>query len=307
MTSDRNYPHVAALGAELAPLLNVSWRPGTYGPCNVSTIGRSPMSRMLWTSIACETPRGSAQTRSFGGTHWGRHWLVPSLIPPVECTVVSYGLSNEVSFEEELLRLGCAGVGLDPTVKQPKALNGTAIRFEQKGAPLLTGTPLKNQGKDPSMKASGSSGFKWTAISPVSAYRSIRLPDVDKDGKRTLILSADRRKLDILKMDCEGCEYAIASHVLREDPFFFRQVQQFNLEAHVDSNNLMTDAHLAGFEQLLELLHEAHLRLVHAEFGVCGAGKHMCLPSLLALGYPCSMTCQNLLFARLHEDTSGNG
>ena len=42
-------------------------------------------------------------------------------------------------------------------------------------------------------------------------------------------------RIPILKMDCEGCEYAIARDVLLEEPLFFHSVDQFTFEAHLNT------------------------------------------------------------------------
>lgn len=41
--------------------------------------------------------------------------------------------------------------------------------------------------------------------------------------------------VDVLKMDCEGCEYALPRDVLMEDPTFFHRVGQISLEIHTSA------------------------------------------------------------------------
>jgi hypothetical protein len=50
-------------------------------------------------------------------------------------------------------------------------------------------------------------------------------------------------RIDLLKMDYEGCEYALAQDILLEDPDFLRTVDQLAIEIHVSRKWLKTEAH----------------------------------------------------------------
>lgn len=79
---------------------------------------------------------------------------------------------------------------------------------------------------------------------------------------------------------------------------------------------MSSEEHVAQLDALMTMMLEAGLELVHSQFGGCGAelglsaqakslddapdrfAQH-CLPRVEQAGWPCRLTCQNLLFARL--------
>jgi len=221
------------------------------------------------------------------GDGWGGHAVCSNLIQKGKCGFLSYGISSDYSFDKKLeATFGCEGIGLDPTVTYPEKLPGTSVSFRKIGAPMLTESKFETQ-------------------APTVVAKSLNT---------TANL--------LLKMDCEGCEYAIANHVMKDDPKFFQKVDQFVLEAHVDQRFMSTKEHLKQYDSLLQLLDEAGLELMDARFTGCGEDMEFrglrpplvgpirksswiqqrthekCLPELLQAGYKCSLNCQNFLFAR---------
>jgi len=209
------------------------------------------------------------------GEGWGGHQMCGNLIQKNACQFFSYGIANDYSFDADLEKnFGCNGVGLDPTVEYPKLLPGTNISFRHEAAPMLQATLPDG----------------WKATSVTSLRREMQLA-----------------KVDILKMDCEGCEYALATDVLNDDPDFFHHVGQFVVEVHHDKRFMKTLNHLAEYERLLGLLSDANLELQQVTFTGCGENKnggdpekihHACLPELEAAGYHCAVNCVNMIFAR---------
>ena len=228
------------------------------------------------------------------GHGWGGHVLIP-LDADKPCTIVSYGLSHDVSFEIELSnRYDCSGVAMDPTVGfdgvASKALRKTSIQFIRKGAPTL---------------ADG-------ALGPFPVWEEISVP-------KAISLVSQHTSLSVLKMDCEGCEYAI--HRDSEGKNIFIDVDQFAVEFHLDRRFMQSVKHLEAFEKLLDMLEDAGLKLASFHFTGCGEDTKSSLgargftkndidaPKLLhnpclkelehALGHSCRLTCGNFLYSRL--------
>jgi len=200
-----------------------------------------------------------------------------------------------VDFELELdrMRICDRGIVMDPTVKlnsqAVRALHRTFVHFVPAGAPMLQAAPQ----------------FPLEYSPPV-AFSLLQRP-----------------VLHILKVDCEGCEYAIARDVLATDAKFFESVMQLAIEVHVDLRFLKSAEHLNALDRLLKLISDAGLRLAHAHMSGCGIEKpsrlhrhglslampdapdrlhRPCLPLLeSAAGFPCRLTCQNWLFVRRHQ------
>merc|ERR1711879_753012 len=110
-------------------------------------------------------------------------------------------------------RLGCNGFGFDPTVQHPFHLTNN-VTFLPLGAPVLND-------RNP-----------WQSDSPVFVANAMGLG-----------------RLGVLKMDCEGCEYAIYKSILdcQQGPdcdrHFFAKVDQVVLELHTYKGFASTHEH----------------------------------------------------------------
>ncbi|KAK9918881.1 hypothetical protein WJX75_007780 [Coccomyxa subellipsoidea] len=109
-------------------------------------------------------------------------------------------------------------------------------------------------------------------------------------------------KLQVLKMDCEGCEYALADDILKHDELFLDKVDQFAIEVHTTAMIAKTRDHALALGRLYHLLQEAGLELVHAAVQYCN-DEHAAFghqEEFIAVGYPHTRNdyCQNLLFAK---------
>ena len=191
--------------------------------------------------------------------------------PHPPCIFYSYGISHDYSFDTAMAEeWGCRGVALDPSVKHPSRLHAN-VTFHNIAARTMNATE----------------DAQWDLVTTVPGLKRF--------------LGHDR--IDVLKMDCEGCEYALAQDILLEDPAFLHSVDQLALEIHVSRQWLKTEAHAHHLGLLYALAKEAGLELVETVLGGCHPDHEApgCHPALLEAGFPCEKgkMCSNLLFARV--------
>ena len=200
------------------------------------------------------------------GQGWGGHKLCNTI--PQKCTFYSFGISSDYSFDLSLAdNYSCNGFAADPTVTHPSKLH-PLVTFHQIGAKLLR----KNNNE-------------WLSTSMPS-----------------LMKWKQDKWVDVLKMDCEGCEYSLARDVFVEDPSFFHKIGQLAIEIHVSRVWLNTTEHLYALGKLLKQLQDAGLYLADAVVGGCAPSDEAagCMDVLHEVGIPCGKgkSCHNYLFSR---------
>lgn len=223
-------------------------------------------------------------TTSDFGTGFGLHVLDRNKFAgrsqdrPGPCVFYSYGIGSDYSFDSQLARdWDCHGFLLDPTEVHPAKI-GPGLRYFYVGAPML----------EPSLQE------------PCSPTKGCVLPTVVSPSQ--LMVTFKHSWLAVLKMDCEGCEFALARDIAREDPGFFSKVGQFAVEVHVPKVFLKDDLHAHYLGLLYSMVFESGLELAHASIGGCSPEHDAtgCVEALADVGYPCGkgLGCQNLLFSR---------
>lgn len=208
------------------------------------------------------------------GVGSGAHKLcnVSLYIGESACIFWSFGIATDSTFDASLVRHHhCYGTAFDPSVSYMSNFLGEHVEFLGVGARLL----------DSDWFQAG----EWF------------LADVPLLAKALSV-----RKLHVLKMDCEGCEYGLAQSVLEHNPCFFHAVDQFAVEIHITKLIAKTHAHLLGLGRLYLILENAGLNLVSAVLGPCN-DQHAAAGSLddfRKYNYPSGNAefCQNLLFAK---------
>lgn len=166
----------------------------------------------------------------------------------------------------------CYGFSMDPTVNYQNDLTRTSC-FMKIGAPLLTRS-------------------EFPVASPVE-----------------MMQRAGWNRVHVLKMDCEGCEYAIANSVLGCedhsdtpcDREFFFKVDQLALEIHTTKTFAPTRAHAYGLAKLFWLLEEAGLKLIGGFTTHCAPEDEAlgCVEEMSKPGFLCIPACKNVLWARV--------
>lgn len=227
----------------------------------------------------CADP-GTCKRRQAFGSGWGKHELchTPSLDAP-DCTVLSYGIHQDYSFDSAAGKAGCRVFSLDPTVAHKSVLGPEQVRFLNFGAPGV----VENDA--------------WVVVSPMALRRM--LASSRGDGEAPPRLAA-------LKMDCEGCEYVLYRDTMAQDPHFWDDVDQLAIEVHVPAyaGFMQSREQMLGWGKLLVLLERSGLRLADADITSCAPHheKAGCLPELVDLGWEplCGSysMCHNYLFSR---------
>ncbi len=198
------------------------------------------------------------------GTKYGSHMLCPHFqADHFPCHFLSFGIQRDYSFDKALYEYKqCTGIGLDPTVDHPMKLTPGVI-FMKAGA------------NSPSVDKS------WTTWSVAELRKWYGHP------------------LFALKMDCEGCEYSLAHDILRDDPFFFHNVLQFNIEIHIPILFASNSQLVYDLGRLFRLIYLSGMSLVHVDGGHCSPDveKEGCDKALNNIKFPCIPGCQSYLFS----------
>jgi hypothetical protein len=205
--------------------------------------------------------RGSCEFQMFGG-QTGHALCLPK--PEKKCTFFSFGINDDPSFDIELATLwNCRGFAGDPTVEHNSKLH-PLVTFHNFGATTLSDNEEREINK-------GGGEDWWETSMP---------------GLRSF-LGVDY--VDIIKMDCEGCEVALARDIILEDPDFLKRVGQISIETHVTKTWIKTREHIYYFGLHFALLEEAGFQLEWSSVFGCSKRHEItgCVPELEKYGFPC--------------------
>ena len=198
------------------------------------------------------------------GNGWGARYLLDQK-PNEPCVFFSYGISRDWTFDSQLaMDWNCEGLLFDPTTNHPPVMQPGNLKFTRKGAPIL-----------------GKNSFE--VISPVKLRKELKY-----------------ERVHVLKMDCEGCEYALIKDMAQEDPNFFDRIEQFSVEIHLSRKWIRSNEHMNNLGLLYHVLFSAGFELIHKDITHCAPKDEAtgCPDVLKSMGYPCHAHCHNYLFAR---------
>jgi hypothetical protein len=200
--------------------------------------------------------------------------------PENDCTFFSFGINDDPSFDQALAeKWNCRGFAGDPTVHHPSKLH-PLVTFHNIGASMISDNEerLINKGGQE----------QWWSTSMT---------------KLRFFLGLDH--VNIVKLDCEGCEFALSRDILREDPTFLHRVDQLSIETHVTKTWLKTREDLYYFGLHFLLLEEAGFKLEWSQIFGCSK-RHEdegCIDEIEGkYGYPVSSVddgCAGILFSSL--------
>jgi hypothetical protein len=185
-------------------------------------------------------------------------------IPKQPCTFISFGINDDPSFDREMAdHWGCRGFAGDPTVRHPSKLH-EKVTFHNIGASML-------QDNEERLIDKGGATEWWTTSMPKLRY----------------FLGLEH--IDLLKIDCEGCEMALARDIIREDPYYLTHVDQISIETHVSKTWMTTREHVYYFGLMFPLLEEAGFEMEWSSVFGCSKRHEVqgCMPELAQYGWPC--------------------
>ncbi|CAB9501427.1 expressed unknown protein [Seminavis robusta] len=184
--------------------------------------------------------------------------------PPKPCTFMSFGINNDPSYDIKLADTwGCRGFAADPTIVHPSKLH-PLVTFHNFG--LTTLRPNEEK-----------------LVRPEEEWWYTSMPALRKFLKLDYV--------DIMKIDCEGCEVALARDILAEDPTFFEHIGQLTIETHVTKAWIETYEELYYFGLQFPLLEEAGFVMVTSMVFGCNVKheRYGCMPELRDWGFACGL------------------
>jgi len=214
--------------------------------------------------------------------------------PPQPCFFLSAGIRDDPTFDIDLASTwGCRGVAVDPSIDHPSHLH-PLVTFHNIALNVIGGS--KNEMLD-------------AVRNEISDWLYASVP--------SLMKTLGQDYVDVVKLDCEGCEIAFTRDILIEDPQFLHRVGQISLETHTSRIWIDTLEKLYYFALNFVLLEEAGFKLVWADVFGCGKPheKPGCMDEIYKFKYPCGprlkdkhnpylgLSCQDYLFIR--EDRRG--
>eukprot|EP00548_Thalassiothrix_antarctica_P017643 CAMPEP_0194190094 /NCGR_PEP_ID=MMETSP0154-20130528/61742_1 /TAXON_ID=1049557 /ORGANISM="Thalassiothrix antarctica, Strain L6-D1" /LENGTH=397 /DNA_ID=CAMNT_0038911801 /DNA_START=21 /DNA_END=1214 /DNA_ORIENTATION=- len=176
------------------------------------------------------------------------HHLCDYLPPPDEdCAIVSFGINTEFNFEIDIVETwkNCIVFAADPTVTHTSKPH-PKVTFHNFAAEMVEDNAERKRNKG--------GAEPWWYVSFPQIMKLLRL-----------------EKIHVLKIDCEGCEHALARDIIAEDPNFLHKVDQLSLETHLTRSWITNDETFYYFGLLFPLLEEAGLQMQTAE--IFGGGR----------------------------------
>ncbi|XP_037782124.1 uncharacterized protein LOC119578636 [Penaeus monodon] len=133
-----------------------------------------------------------------------------------KCVVLSFGVNNEWSFEDDAERLGCKVYAFDPTMGKEDHQRSANIRFFKLGISDVAGEKGVGMNADPL-------DFNFRKPFPVDRYENI-----------VRRLGLEGRVIDFVKMDIELSELDVLRDLLDDSPHLLRNINQIAIEVHHD-------------------------------------------------------------------------
>ncbi|XP_063584744.1 uncharacterized protein LOC134762297 [Penaeus indicus] len=133
-----------------------------------------------------------------------------------KCVVLSFGINNEWSFEDDVEKLGCKVYAFDPTMGKEDHQRTPNIQFFKLGISDVEGE--KKIGMNPLVTT-----FNFDKPFSVDRYENI-----------VRRLGLEGRVIDYVKMDIELAELDVLRDLLDNSPRLLRNINQLAIEIHDD-------------------------------------------------------------------------
>ena len=164
-------------------------------------------------------------------------------LPDQKCLVYSFGIHTNTDWEVNVATLfGCDVYAFDPTSDLPQIIS-PGVTFHRLG--------LQGEGSDVSRTHS-------------DLYDSINATRLRTLGQIVRFLGHEGRQIDILRLDCEGCEYGVLKEMCQNG--HSRWVKQLMIEFHFQQNlGLLNEADVLLAADAISCLEEEQWGIVSME------------------------------------------
>ena len=221
------------------------------------------------------------------------------------CLIYSFGIGGDARWEHYMAReYGCEGHAFDPTIRL-RGLHTKRASSSKRESPL---TPF-------AARAPGRLFFHFSGLStPIAAADTSLYGALNRSTLLPLSRILERlnhTSLQILKLDCEGCEWSVLSDLSAVPRAVRASVQMLVLELHLTSSMVAPTAaqYNASWSNLLGAAW-GHMRIQYrhdniGEFGSpYAAGQTP--EELLPLGVPSGQCCVEYVFVRTTASQVGS-
>ncbi|XP_047489901.1 uncharacterized protein LOC125039696 [Penaeus chinensis] len=164
-----------------------------------------------------------------------------------DCVVLSFGVNNEWSFEDDAESLGCKVYAFDPSMGAQDHERSPSIRFFSLGISDYQGEMNVSQ------------------LIDIRAGRAKELP-VDRYENIVRRLGLEGRVIDYVKMDIELAELDVLRDLLDNSPRLLRNINQIAFEVHHDlmEGRMRAGSNVQDFWTLFHRLECAGFRILHS-------------------------------------------
>ncbi|XP_018014459.1 probable methyltransferase-like protein 24 isoform X2 [Hyalella azteca] len=168
-------------------------------------------------------------------------------INPRNCTVYSFGVSTEITFDRAMAKYGCEVHMMDPTLPPGVYKNlGPKMKFHPVG--------LYSKSKIVAMNLTQYADWQGMINSTLMTYSEVQQ------------LLGHHAPVDYLKMDIENSEWVVLPHMMARNQL--AGIKQIAVEIHIDSSKFSkpeVTEYLRGRWSILEGLEEHGFRAAHYE------------------------------------------
>ncbi|XP_037782747.1 uncharacterized protein LOC119579084 [Penaeus monodon] len=164
-----------------------------------------------------------------------------------DCVVLSFGVNNEWSFEDDAEKLGCKIYAFDPSMSVDEYQRSAKIKFFGVGISDFQGEMEVGQLKD--VRAGKAKTL------PVYPYEEI-----------VRRLGLEGRVIDFVKMDIELSELDVLRDLLDNSPHLLRNINQIAVEIHHDlmEGRMRAGSNVQDFWTLFHRLECAGFRILYS-------------------------------------------
>jgi len=260
-------------------------RPGVNTQCAPANVSDAVLVASLADGRPCNSMRTGTCGAVLADASIGEHGLcntaeLTKAFHDGSCLVYGVGIADNWDFEKAMARHGCEVHAFDPTIEKPP-----------KEEPSLANLHFHRWGLAGKTERSGTHQVRGTLSgAKVTDEPMLTLADMMEE------LGHTGRQLTVLKVDCEGCEWASLSVV---SPELWSRIGQMSLELHF-SDGLMLDSpeqvHNAAI--VAKALQDAGFTKWRPDIREGWPWHRNLRPELLEAGMPKGMCCRLAGFYR---------